>query len=492
LTNEDSPQRTLAGFASETTFEDLPEEVVHQTKRVILDTIGCAVGGYKSDIGRLARKLLEELGGKPESTVIGSGDKTSCTNAAYANSRMAYALDFDECFLGNTHLAASAVMAALAVGEREKSTGKELIEAVAVGYDVAARIGRSLGSSFDAKAGTVEARGVSGSSWITFGPIVSSGKILGLNEEQMNHAVGIGGMNSPLPTRRKVLQYGPVGKPLPHVKYFDQGWAAQVGATAALCAKLGMTGPTTLLDGPYGLWRILGYSECRFDFMTERLGQDWYIMETSFKPYPCCRGLHPTLYLTEKIINEHRITPDEIESIRAKVNPMNVDGSWLYLSSTAGSAIDLQFNLAYCIAMVVLGTKPGPDWQSLERFNDPKVKEIMRLVKLEANEEYFKKMLELQREHLMMKKRPTSVEIFARGKKFSDSLEHTKGDPWDPTTYISDKELADKFRTNAISFSDASSWRNCVEESIEHIFHTEKTTDLRELIPHSKSLSLAN
>jgi 2-methylcitrate dehydratase len=167
--------RTLASFIVETSFEDLPSNVVQKTKQLILDTIGCALGGYLTDLGTICSKIVMDLGGNSESTLIGSGKKTSCVNAGYVNAKMANALDCDDVFYNYSHFASPIIAAALAVGEREEASGKNVLNAVALGYDATARVGLSC---------IQPGRPIS-FAWHIIGSIVASAKLLELDLEKL-------------------------------------------------------------------------------------------------------------------------------------------------------------------------------------------------------------------------------------------------------------------------------------------------------------------
>src|SRR5215471_2763207 len=136
----------LAHDAVQLSFRDVPEAVVHQVKLSMLDTLGVAFGGYRSEPSRIVQSLVKEMNGLPESTVFGSGIKTSCLNAALANGVMARFLDYtDRSFLtkeGLNHTGhhGESVPAILAVGEREHSNGREIIVAVVLAYEFLNRV----------------------------------------------------------------------------------------------------------------------------------------------------------------------------------------------------------------------------------------------------------------------------------------------------------------------------------------------------------------
>ena len=121
-----------AEFLSTCKFDDMPAEVVQQTKLFILDNIGCALGGYAIDWGKKVADLGRDLGGKPEATVVGSGDRLHCANAAYVNGKLSNILDMDETLYNNRHIGGVPLFPALGIGERVKASGGDIILATAL------------------------------------------------------------------------------------------------------------------------------------------------------------------------------------------------------------------------------------------------------------------------------------------------------------------------------------------------------------------------
>jgi MmgE/PrpD N-terminal domain len=305
-----SVTRTLAEFAAGVTYSGLPVDVRHKTAQVICDTVACMFGGTAVVTGRLATTFISRLGGVPEATVVGGRGKTTAVNAAYANASLANALDFDETFMNGSHPASLAVVAALALGEAGHANGGDIIAAVAAGYDVAARI--AIATESPSTFG-VDRAPVSSGSWQTYAAIAAAGRILGLDADQMTDAFGIGGVMAPMPTQ-SVAFSRPGGYPL--IKYLPTGWATQAGITAALLAADGMTGPTSILDGDKGFWRMQGFGSCDFDYLVEALGEKWWILDAALKPWPCCRAIHPYLTAFDALLAGHRFTVDDIDEVR--------------------------------------------------------------------------------------------------------------------------------------------------------------------------------
>src|SRR5262245_36225082 len=186
----------LAHDATQLSFRDMPEAVVHQVKLSMLDTLGVAFGGYRSEPSRIVQLLVKEMNGLPESTVLGSGIKTSCLNAALANGVMARFLDYtDRSFLtkeGLNHTGhhGESIPAILAVGERQRATGQEIVTAVVLAYEFLNRVFATV-PDYDA---VLDRRGWVHETMRT--PCVIAlvaGRLLGLNEEQMANGLAIAG-----------------------------------------------------------------------------------------------------------------------------------------------------------------------------------------------------------------------------------------------------------------------------------------------------------
>ncbi|MFH1087663.1 MAG: MmgE/PrpD family protein [Chloroflexota bacterium] len=471
----------LAEFATGTRFEDIPGDVVAQAKRLILDTIGCALGGFSTDKGRISRQLAMSLGGNPESTILGTSLQTSCVNAAFANANMANALDNDDCLKNSPHFSMHTVSAALSVAERTEASGKGLIAAVLVAYDVAARVAHMFGYPLHVKEDSVEYWRGFGLSWEVFASAVAAARLLGLDSAGMSNALGIAATLTPVPIHRFLIT-----QPIPLVKYNEAGWTTASGVMAALLADGGYTGPPGVLDPDYEIWRVFGAEKSDYSSLAKDLGTSWHIMNTSFKPWPSCRWTHHPLTLFSDIAKDNDLKPDEIEKVVVK-------GSWMNRAfdspDPAPGPIGPQFNIQHAIAAVALGIPPGPNWQKPEVINDTRVKEFRRRVFLERGP----RTLRGARDDEVIRtitgelpgfftKIPTTVEITTRGTTFSKSGVYAKGDPWSPETRLTDEELDQKFYLNAVEMMPNSTlWRNQIRKAAKAIRDLENQTCLCEL-----------
>ena len=479
---------TLARFIVDTRFEDLPEKIIHEVKRNLLDTIGCAFAGLATDIGLEALTLARTLGGNPESTVIGTGEKTSCALASYVNARMANALDADETLPIPVHFGNAVMGASLSVGEREGGSGKELITAYAVAYELASRIAMGMRPPIFMKGKEIRSYPplFTPAVFVVFAALGAASKFLNLKKDRVQQAMGIAAAGCPVSVMGKWAE----STVLPTLKYFDSGWCAQLGVTASLLANFGTTAFDSILDDPKHFWRDYGIDDCDFDGITRNLGREWHILDTTYKPWPGIRYTHYPLWLFLKIKEENHLSPEDIQKVVIRMGPMGTTPRFTNQFPTG--SITCQFNHPHAIAMGALGIEPGPRWYSPLTMEDRRVIEFRKRVEVQYDPELAK--IDLPEGKLLWKL-PTSIEIRTREKSFGASTEYTKGDPWTEETYFTDDELKKKFLVFASSaFCGSEEWHKRVNSIVEMVFNAEKLGRVTELCdslgptPRAKSL----
>jgi len=255
----------LADFVEKTKFSDLPEHLVNDSKLSLLDSIGCAIRGQSSECGRISVELARRLGGPEESSIIGTNDKVSCTNAAFANGQLISALDCHP--MGAMHDVPSIIAAPISLIEKVLTSGKELILSIALGLEITRRI---------ADAAPLE--GISAS---VFGAAAGAGKILKLSRETLAHAIGLAGYICPPDTAMKFVSSHPISM----VKYGPTGWVAQAGVTSAILANMGFTGDTKIFETNWNYWKFTGKKKWDTTDILTGLGTEWQT-HVEFKLYP--------------------------------------------------------------------------------------------------------------------------------------------------------------------------------------------------------------
>lgn len=298
--------RTLARYVVDAKYDDLPAEVVAEAKRTILNWLGVAIGGCRHEAVEVALATVTEFTGKAEATVLGRGERLDLMHAALVNGISSHVFDFDDTHLKTViHPAGPVVSAVLAMAERMKFSGTELIHATVLGIEVECRIGNAVyPSHYDVGWHITATTGV-------FGAAAAVGKLLGLNEEQMTYALGIAA------TQAAGLRemFGTHCKPL------HPGRAAQNGMLAAFLAKKGFTSSTQGIEGRRGFANVLATGR-NYAEITEGLGQSFEILLNSYKPFACGIVIHPTIDGCIQLRNEHALTAEMIERIDLTVHPL--------------------------------------------------------------------------------------------------------------------------------------------------------------------------
>jgi 2-methylcitrate dehydratase PrpD len=431
----------LARFATGTRYEDLPSSVVHESKRLLLDTIGCAFGAINTASGRIARDYARALGGTPTATVIGLDTANSAPTAAYVNARLANVLDADDTFPTSSHFGNSTIFAALALAEHFDRNGRDLIKAIAVGFDVGARIGCWMGWPVQFKDGRVTgfnklAGPAATTVWAAVGSAVS---ISGIDTVRACSAFGIAGANSPLPTVHKFGELVDV----PMYKYADTGWCAQVGVSATLLASLGSTGFAGILDGENAFWRFYGSPGHDDEALIGGLGSEWQILNTTYKPWPCCRFIHYPLTAFEMLKKRHQLRPQEIERIVVRACPFALTP--IFHERHPSNPLSAQFSHAHALAAAAYEIPAGPLWYTPEALVAAHIRGLRERIEVipevTSGEGIARSMQGAQWRGV-----PGGVDIYARGEVFCATVDMARGDPWTSETLLSSADLVSKFR----------------------------------------------
>ena len=472
-----------ANFLANCSFGDIPSGVVQQTKMFILDNFGCALGGYAISWGKKVAALGRDFGGKPEATVIGSGDRLHCAHAAYVNGKLGNVLDMDETLYNNRHIGGAPFFPALSAAERIGATGKDIILATALAYDFAAR-SSICGSSFrpDPKKGVVIG-GNAAMGFNTFAAAVAAAKVFKFDSEQIVNTLGITGYLVPGAIESK-FTFTPPGN---FNKYGDMGWFCLGGIMAALCTQNGYVGDPSVLDGPRGLAALLGAPEFDDDTFVADLGEQWYIMDAGFKPYPTCRWFHTGIRLLEDIMVEYHLKPEDIDRIIVYTHPLAVNlPMFLAAAKWAESpGKELWFSvdsITYALACAVYGITPGPEWCQEETLTSPRIIEMTKKIFHKEHPDGLKQSAAWTgHPGKIFSQPPTAIEVISRKGTFTADSNDILGDSWNPKTKLTDDEIAAKFRTNA-SYVLGDTQIIRIIEVVERLEETESISELTSLL----------
>jgi len=428
----------LVNFTTETRFEDLPGDVIHETKRVLLDSVGCALGGLSIDKGKIAVQAAKQLAGSPnDASILGTGERVSYFGAAFANGELIQALDYDPIIFPAIHITPFVLAAPLALAEGLHRSGKELVRAAAIALEMSARFGKAFPKKGQVVDGTVVPPPVRGYSWTIFGGTAASGILLGLNAERMAHALGIAGVIAPVSARQKFMTTIPI-----HMsKHLMAGWICGAEITAVHLSHMGYGGDTQVFDGDYGFWRFSGYPHWEPAAITDDLGESWqFVSGTHYKLYPCCGVFRTALDCSTHLITEKEIEPNEIEKINVFLDLETFGVQSVWENPRIEGAIDAQFSAAYNVAVAAHRLRPM-DWQTPETLRNPAILGLMKKIIVAPHPDFPK--------HEATKGDRGKVEIYARGEVFTEERVAPKGSPGPEALRMTDDELAGKFRDQA-------------------------------------------
>lgn len=430
----------LAGFASGIRYEDLPANVVRETRRMLLDSIGVAFAAQSIDKGRICTEVSQRLGGAPEATILGARGKVSASNAALANGELINALDYDALFIPGGHIAPYVVPAILAMAEARDDSGKDLLVALAVGTEIAMRITRGVSPMVQVIPEGEDRQSYRwtdpyGGSRYNLGAAAGVARLMALDAPRMAHALGLAGHHTQVATHSK-LSYS---LPAPMSKYGTAGWQSTGAIVSAMLAEAGYEGDTGLFEGPSGFWRFTGSEVWMPERVLPGLGEEWALLEQQYKPYPSCRVVHTCLDLFYAMLAQHRWVPQDIEKIRIFTSAY---GEKPHLQNrNVQNAIDAQFSAAYSIAMAAHGIPVGVEWQQQDVIHSPQIHAFMQRVSCEVHPEYTRRPLA---DKLMILGR---IEVTVAGQTHVAQAPFARGTPR-PGFELSNEELQIKFMHN--------------------------------------------
>jgi len=347
--------RILSRYAVNLRYDELSEEVREKAKMHLLDSVGNMLAARELPWSKITIEVVKKTGGNAQSTVMGVKGKYPVVMAALANGTMAHGVDADDSGARPSwaHPGSCIIPAAYAAAEAEKSTGEQLIAALVAGYEVNCRIDSAVYPGLRNRG--FHATGVVG----TFGAAVAAGKLMGLNEEQMVNALGLAGIQAA--GLEEWLTSGDMSKRL------HAGKAAMNGVLAAMLAREGYTGPSTVFEGKYGFLNTHaeGYDTAR---LTEKLGTEYKIMACKFKPYACCHELCPPISMALEIQKKHGVKPEDIVKIRIGLNHVTAENQL----KVAETPLHAQNHAAVAVAIALVKGHAFMN-EFFEDYRDPEV-----------------------------------------------------------------------------------------------------------------------
>ena len=413
----DKTTEGIARYVTALRYEDLSAAAVHTTKKLLIDAIGCAIGGYHGEPSAIARRLADETSAKRPARVLGSGALTSMEAAAFANSVMVRYLDFNDTYtsIGEGH-PSDAISAVLAVADAHGLGGKETLLGMAAAYEIYNAL---------CDATSLRDKGWDHGYFVAFAAAVGAGKLLGLTLDEMGHAIALAaGPN--VPTRQ--TRSGELSM----WKGCACAASARAGVFAALLARQGMSGPSEAFEGRHGV-----FDQVTRPFVLPPLGgkgRAFGVERTGIKFFPTEYHSQVPLDLILKLRGQ--VSPDNVDHVHAETYNL----AWSEIGSEPAkwdpqTRETADHSLPYMLAAALQDGAISVATFDEARIRDPGLRPLMNRIKVSENPEFTRAFPQA-----MMNR----IEIVAKsGERYVASGRYPRGHAENP---LSDAEVEQKYR----------------------------------------------
>ena len=410
----------LGRFAASLRYEDLSAAAVTRARQLIFDTVGLALGGRRTSLGRAHAAFAAARLPGDEATIIGSGT-ASIEGAAFANAATAKIVGMEDTNRAYGHVAVEVVPAALAAAESARRTGRAVMAAVVAGYEVFGRVGRQVRQAHLARG--VDIKGTVGA----LAAAAAAGAALGLDGDRVGHALAIA---ASLASGLETYVHDPEES---HTEHLISGFAARHGVLAARLAGSGFRGPKGAIDGPHGFASAFG--DGFDDGALGELGARFEIESAGVKPHAGCRHVHPAVDAVLEARRQHAVDPDRVVRIDVGTYRHAVAAPFrTTLAPDSAAAAAYSLPVAVAVALVFGGFSP----EDIARYTDGRVRAL--LPKLRVREDP-----ELQAVHPHKNGCVVRVTL-DDGRTVEGRVDYARGEP---EHMLTDQEFESKFRALA-------------------------------------------
>lgn len=414
--------QSLARWASRLTWDDVPESVVHQAKRFVLDYYGAVLPGSTMPTSRAVQQYFRQAeaghGSLGAASVAGTQWRFAAHTAAFINGTAAHGLEIDDGYTpGSYHPGAACLPAIMAVAQEQQASMRDTILAIVVAFEISCRLARA-GHPHTWQNGfhNTAINGV-------LGCAVGAGRLLKLDVQQMTWSLGLAGSFA-----GGLFEFLAQGS---EVKRLHPGKCARDGVLVAGLAKLGVDGPVTGIEGENGYFKAFAGGRADVEGVLSGLGEQFELLQTYVKPYPCCRHLHAPMDAVLALKSSQAIAHEDVRRIEVQTN-RNAAKHGHYQKQTL---LDAQMSIPYAVAVALLFDEIGLTAFGSDVRADPVVHELMHKVVVTTSED-------MQAPY--PKQRPARLVI-----ELSDGrrLTHTQSQPYgEPDNPLDDAALTGKFR----------------------------------------------
>jgi len=420
--------RILAHYAATAPLQQVPEAVRKEAARTLMNWVGCAVGGSRQDAPARAIKALKPFSGPAQAGLFGRGERFDALNAALINGISSHVLDFDDTHLKTIiHPAGPVASALTAFAEYRPVSGTDFMHALVLGGEIECRMGNSVFPEHYAMGWHIT--GTTG----VFGAAAAVGRVLGLDEERMIHALGIAASQ---PVGLKV-QFGS------DTKSFHPGRAAQNGMLAALLAEQGYTASKVAIEGFDG-WGQAASSRHDWSEVTRGLGERYEIALNTYKPFACGIVAHPAIDAAIQLREANQLKPEQIKAVTLKVHPLVLN---LMGKTEPGMGLEGKFSVYHAVAAALVTGRGGDQAFSDKAVQDPVVIALRKKVEAIVDPAIKADQVDM-------------TVLLQDGRQLHLFIEHAVGSQLHP---MSDKQLEDKFSGQAEDILPAAQSRRLMD-----------------------------
>jgi 2-methylcitrate dehydratase PrpD len=327
--------RKLAHWIVTSRPDETTPAIRKEAARTLLNWVACAVGGSRHEAVGMTLSALASFSGPAQASVLGRKERLDVMHAALVNGMSSHVFDFDDTHLRTIiHPAGPVASAILALAEYKPVSGRDFLYALTVGIETECRIGNSVyPAHYDAGWHITGTTGV-------FGAAAATGRLLGLNEQQMLWAMGLAAVQ-PVGLRE---MFGTM------TKSFHPGRAAQNGLTAAFLASKNFTSSEHALEAKFG-WTNTLSSKRNYAEITDNLGKTWEAALNTYKPFPCGIPMHPSIDACIQLRNQHNLKPDQIERIELRLHPLALELNGI---KTPQTGADTKYSVYHGAAVAII------------------------------------------------------------------------------------------------------------------------------------------
>ncbi len=415
-------RKRFSDFILSTRYDQFSPDVVQAAKRCLLDLIGVALAGCRQRVTSIAHETIGLAGGHPEVTLWGFDTRVPVPAAAMLNAASGHAIDMDDGHrFANGPPGVVTIPPAIALAEHLDLSGRDLIEAVVIGYEFFIRLGSALNPDLLRRGFHTTA---------TLGAVcagAAAAKLLRLTGTQTEQALALSALQSA--GLLETLSSGESGKS------FQVGKAAQSGVLAARMAQRGADGPERVFEGEKGFFKAFSGKAIDADALCAGFGLDFGIPGVYFKRHAACRHIHSPLDALAEIESKHPVSVDDIEAI--DVETYSIAHSLTGHVSEPGSELGAKFSTPIAIGLhLVFGRTDAAAFTSAN-VSDPRVRAVAQKVTVCVNP---------ARDVHYPGERSALVTVRTRSGSFGQEVPYPKGEPEFP---LSDAEMLAKFEANA-------------------------------------------